>query len=187
MRNPLAAALLALTVPCSAQNISGAYADLSSRIGASRKAMAEMSAAVSAAAAPGAAAPDFILPGPSGAHGVGEYYGRVVVLEFWAGYAAGTRIGAPARASLAARYAASGVMMLDVGVGETSAGAFTAMAAPAANEVVLFDADSAVFRRYGGAGVPLAVVVDRDGNVAAVVPGADAARVEAAVRRALGL
>ena len=122
-----------------------------------------------------------------GSHGAGEYYGRVVVLEFWSGYASATRAGAPARAALAARYAASGVVMLDIGVGERSSSVFSSFAAPASNEVILFDADSAVFNAYGGAGVPMAVVVDRDGNVVATVAGADAGRVEAAVRRALGL
>lgn len=187
MRNLLAAAALVLAVNASAQTLSGAYADLSERMAASRKSLAAMSAAPAAAASAGAPAPDFILPGPAGSHGVGEYYGRVVVLEFWAGYAAATRAGAPARAALAARYAANGVVMLDIGVGERSSAAFSSFAAPAANEVILFDADSAVFNSYGGAGVPMAVVVDREGNILATVPGADAGRVEAAVRRALGL
>lgn len=187
MRSPLAAALLVLTVPCSAQTLSGAYADLSGRMAASRKAMAAVAAAAPAAAAAASAAPDFTLSGPAGTHSLSEYYGSVVVLEFWAGYAAATRTGAPARAALAARYAPNGVVMLDIGVGETSATGFAALAAPAANEVVLLDPDSAVFRLYGGAGVPTAVVVGGGGIVAAVVPGADPARVEAAVRRALGL
>ncbi|MBI3563624.1 MAG: redoxin domain-containing protein [Elusimicrobia bacterium] len=187
MRSPLAAALLVLAAPCSAQTLSGAYGDLSERMAASRKAMAAMTDSASGAAAPASPAPDFTLSGPAGSRSLGEYYGSVVVLEFWAGYAAATRTGAPARAALAARYAPNGVVMLDIGVGETSAAGFAALAAPAPNEVVLLDPDSAVFRLYGGAGVPMAVVIGGGGLVSAVVPGADPARVEAAVRRALGL
>ncbi|MBI3565755.1 MAG: hypothetical protein HY079_11205, partial [Elusimicrobia bacterium] len=136
MRNLLAAVALVLAVSARAQTLSGAYADLSERMAASRKTMSALSAAPAAAAGPSAGdpAPDFDLPGPSGAHGVGEYYGRVVVLEFWAGYAAATRMGAPARAALAARYAANGLIMLDIGVGERSSAAFSGFAAPAANE-----------------------------------------------------
>ncbi len=190
MRSLLAVAVLALALPGGAQTLSGAYGDLSERLTSSRKAMAAMAAAPAAAAAGpavGDPAPDFFLPGLTGSHGVGEYYGKVVVLEFWAGYAAMSRTGAPARVALAAKYAARGLVMLDIGVGETTSQTLTAAAAPAPNEVLVSDADSSVFAKYGGAAVPLAVVVDQDGNVAAVIPGADAARVEAAVRAALGL
>lgn len=194
MRNLIAAVALAAAVPASAQTLGQAYSDLSTRMAASRQVMAAAAAVPAAADAPasalaaGADAPDFSLKGADGAwHAESDYAGRVVVLEFWAGYAAQTRAGAPARAALAARYAAKGVVMLDVGVGESSAQAFMAMAAPAANEVVLFDPDAQVLPLYGGTGVPMAVVVDAQGKVVAVVPGADAGRVEAAVRRALGL
>jgi peroxiredoxin len=190
MRNLIAAAALALTVPAGAQTLSGAYGNLSSLMSDSRKTMSSLAAPAAAnPAAPsiGDAAPDFILPGPSGSHGVGEYSGQVVVLEFWAGYSAMCRTGAPARVALAAKYASRRVVMLDIGVGESSSQVLTAAAAPATNEVQLFDADSSVFGKYGGMGVPMAVVVDQDGDVAAVIPGADAGRVEAAVRSALGL
>ncbi|MDE2509750.1 MAG: hypothetical protein KGL74_01390, partial [Elusimicrobia bacterium] len=110
-------------------------------------------------------------------------------VEFWAGWSGPTMSGAPARAALARRWADNGVAMLDIGVGETGAGvpAFTAAAAPAANETILFDADRSVFAAYGGSSLPLAVVLDRDGNISATIPGADPARVDAAVRAALGL
>lgn len=190
MRNLIAALPLLLTMPAGAQTLSGAYGDLSAQLAASRKTMSAMAvpaAAGPAAPAVGDSAPDFILPGPSGAHGVGEYAGQVVVLEFWAGYSAMCRTGAPARVALAAKYASRRVVMLDIGVGESSSQVLTAAAAPSANEVQLFDADSSIFAKYGGAGVPTAVVVDQDGNIAAVIPGADSGRVEAAVRAALGL
>jgi hypothetical protein len=187
MKNLLAAAALALTVPASAQTLSGAFSDLSARMAASRASMSASARAARgyAAAAP---APNFVLNTPQGeGRSLARYAGQVVILEFWANWAAATKSAAPARTDLARRWAASGVAMLDIGVGETAAGAdaFSALSAPAGNETILLDPDQAVFNAYGGRQLPLAVVVDKDGNIAATIPGADAAAVDAAVRAAL--
>lgn len=191
MKNLLAAAVLALTVPASAQNLSEAFAGLSARMAASRPAMnasAQAARAYAARAAAATPAPNFVLSTPQGENrSLGRFAGQVVVLEFWANWAPGTKAGAAARTALARRWAASGVEMLDIGVGENASGAasFSALSAPADNETILLDADQAVFNAYGGRQMPLAVVVDKDGNIAATIPGADAAAVDAAVRAAL--
>ena len=194
MRNLIIAAALALTVPASAQNLADSFSTLSAQMAASRQAVAAAryapaaSAGAAAAPASGNPAPDFNLKTPAGqAFGLNDFNGRVVVIEFWASWSAACRSGAPARAALARRWADSGVAMLDIGVGETGAGAasFSAAAALAANETILLDTDQSVFAAYGGNGLPLAAVVDKNGNLTAVIAGADPARVDAAVRAAL--
>lgn len=197
MRNLIAAAALALAVPASAQTLSSAYSGLSTQMASSRAAMARAAAEARLAAATassngaseaGSPAPDFSLNTPSGgSRGLSDFSGRVVVIEFWASWSGPSRTGAPARTALARRWAGSGVAMLDIGVGEGASGAsaFAAAAAPAANETILLDTDQSVFAAYGGQGLPLAVVVDKAGNIAAVIPGADAASVDAAIRAAL--
>jgi thiol-disulfide isomerase/thioredoxin len=194
MRNLIAAAALALTVPASAQNLSDAFSALSSQVAASRAAMTAARYAPGAAGGADAAlsagtpAPDFSLKAPSGqTYGLNDFNGRVIVIEFWASWSGPCKTGAPARVALARRWADSNVAMLDIGVGETGAGAaaFAAAAAPAANETILLDADQSVFASYGGRGLPMAVVVDKNGNITAVISAADGAGIDAAVRAAL--
>jgi thiol-disulfide isomerase/thioredoxin len=174
MRSLIAAVVLASAAPARAQSLSDAYSAVSARMSAARSAQSALSRA--------SAAPDFALMTPSGEpHGLTEFRGRVVVLEFWASWSGPSLAGAPARVALARR---CDVAMLDIGVGEDGSGAaaFAAAAAPAGNETILLDADSTAFAAYGGRSLPLAVIVDRGGKVAAVVPGAGAALVEAAIR-----
>ncbi|MFI5346206.1 MAG: TlpA disulfide reductase family protein [Elusimicrobiota bacterium] len=195
MRNLIAAAALALTVPASAQNLSDAFSSLSSQMAASRQAIAAAryvpgsSGGDASSPASGSAAPDFNLKTVSGqTYGLNDFNGRVVVIEFWASWSGPTKSAAPARTALARKWADSGVAMLDIGVGETGSGVsgFAAASAPASNETILLDADQSVFASYGGSGLPLAAVIDKNGNLAAVIPGADPARVDAAIRAALG-
>lgn len=195
MKNLLAAAALALALPVAAQEMSGAFSGLSAQMAASRAEMARAqqaaraqreSAGASYGGAAAQAAPDFNLPTPAGqTRGLNDFAGQVIVLEFWANWSGPSKTGAPARTALARRY--SGVAMLDIGVGETAAGAasFSAASALAANETILLDANKAVFALYGGNSMPLAVVIDRDGDIAATIPGADPAAVDAAIRAAL--
>ena len=133
-------------------------------------------------------APDFDAKTPAGqAYGLNDFNGRVIVIEFWAHWSGAAAAAARARAALSARWANDGVAVLDVGVGEDAGGAaaFTASAAPAANETILLDPDKSVFAAYGGQALPTAVVIDKDGNIVATIPGADPARTEAAIRAAL--
>lgn len=188
MRKLIAAAALVLTVPVSAQTLSEAYSGLSGRLAASRGAMTASVREARASATAAAPAPSFVLSTPQGENrSLGRFAGQVVVLEFWANWAPGTKAGAAARTDLARRWAGSGVVMLDIGVGESASGAeaFSALSAPADNETILLDTDQAVFNAFGGRQMPLAVVVDKYGNIAATIPGADAAAVDAAVRAAL--
>lgn len=190
MRNLLAAAALVLTVHASAEGLGSSYSTLESQVAAQRQMMMKRShdsLAAMAAAAP-AAAPGFVLPTPSGqSYGLADFAGRVVVLEFWANWSGPAMSGCQARTALAGKWNGSGVSMLDIGVGETPSGAqaFAAASAPADNETILLDADKAVFASYGGQALPLAVVIDRNGAVVASIPGADTARVDAAIRTAL--
>jgi thiol-disulfide isomerase/thioredoxin len=195
MRSLIAAVALALTVPASAQDLSGAFSSLSAQMAASKQAIAAAryvpAAAYGDPTAPssGVPAPDFDLKAPSGqAYGLNDFNGRVIVIEFWATWSGPTKSGAPARTALARRWADSNVAMLDIGVGDSGSGvaAFAAASALAPNETVLLDPDQSIFASYGGSAVPLAAVIDKNGNLTAVIPGADPARVDAAIRAALG-
>jgi peroxiredoxin len=140
------------------------------------------------ASAQGTPAPDFNLRTPSGqSYGLNDFNGRVVVIEFWAYWAGPVRAGARDRAALAAAWAGSGVVMLDIGVGENAAGAdsFKAAAALAANEIILLDTDKSVFAAYGCQVMPTAVVLDKNGNISATIPDADASKVDAAIKVAM--
>lgn len=124
----------------------------------------------------GEAAPDFALP--SARDGkifrLRDARGKVVLLDFWASWCPPCRASTPALAALRRQYKDRGFEVVGVNRQEdaTTIWAFeeemkeqmSASGLTLDNPVVM-DADAAVFRRYGGIGIPTFVLIGRDGTI----------------------
>lgn len=94
-----------------------------------------------------------------------RYKGRVVVLDFWAGWCAECKRTIPQVQRLAAAYASEGLLVVGVNVGETQS-----VAARYAKELgieypIALDPELELSDKLGGGKLPLLVVVDRDGKI----------------------
>jgi cytochrome c biogenesis protein CcmG/thiol:disulfide interchange protein DsbE len=189
MKALLAAAALAAisAAPAAAQTLPDAFAALGAQAAGARANFARIQARDRAAYA-AAAAPAFSARALDGRTlSVASFRGRPVLLNFWATWSGPSFASAPAHAALAARY---GAAMVGVAVAEDEQTArvfLGALPADARVDAVLMDQDQSLFRKFGGQGLPLTVVLGRDGAVVAAVAGAspDAeAKIEAALRTA---
>jgi cytochrome c biogenesis protein CcmG, thiol:disulfide interchange protein DsbE len=98
---------------------------------------------------------------------------RVIVLHFWASWAPQSRRSLPLLATLAGEYAGRGVLFCVVNVRETVGEVRRRAGELGAGLSVATDPGGDVARRCGVAGVPLTMVVGRDGRVCWVRPGFD--------------
>lgn len=94
-----------------------------------------------------------------------RYKGRVVVLDFWAGWCAECKRTIPQVQRLAAAYASDGLLVVGVNAGETQQ-----VAARTAKELgieypIALDPELELSDRLGGGRLPLLVVVDREGKI----------------------
>lgn len=94
-----------------------------------------------------------------------RYRGRVVVLDFWAGWCAECKRTIPQVQRLAAAYASAGLLVVGVNAGETQQ-----VAARTAKELgieypIALDPELELSDRLGGGRLPLLVVVDREGKI----------------------
>jgi thiol-disulfide isomerase/thioredoxin len=128
-----------------------------------------------ASAAEGEAAPSLQLSDAQGSrHSLGDYRGRVVLVNFWTTWCPPCIREIPALEGLARHVADRPFAVLMVNVSE-SAGVlrrFTRLTE--AGIVVLRDADGATARRWGVDGYPTSFVVDAAGRVRAKVFGEEA-------------
>jgi peroxiredoxin len=121
---------------------------------------------VSAAANPGAPAPDFTLAARDGGKvSLAELKGQVVMINFWATWCGPCRQEMPLFAQLQSKYEPLGFTLLAVNVEPDSAAAVNWLKGMPITFPVLFDTDSAVAGRFGVEGMPSTVFVDRQGQV----------------------
>jgi thiol-disulfide isomerase/thioredoxin len=94
-----------------------------------------------------------------------RYKGRVVVLDFWAGWCAECKRTIPQVQRLSAAFASQGLLVVGVNAGEDGA-----LAAKHARELgieypIALDPELELSDRLGGGKLPLLVVIDRDGTI----------------------
>ena len=130
----------------------------------------------------GDAAPDFTLP-DGAAHPITleSFRGRVFVMDFTASWCVACRTALPTLATLTARYAERGVVLITVVIDASRANAdrFLAEVMPHHAMTVLYDPTARLLARFGAAGMPALYVIDGGGIVRFIDSGYDADRLTA--------
>jgi thiol-disulfide isomerase/thioredoxin len=119
--------------------------------------------------APGSAFPVLSESGLSGT--LPDTAGKVVVVDFWASWCAPCKASFPAYSKLQAKYRASGLVIVAVGVDESAAAysAFVARTKP--GFATVHDAKQALVARVQVPTMPTSYVLDRSGRVRFVHSG----------------
>ena len=113
----------------------------------------------------GEQAPDFQAATMSGANlRLDQTRGKPTVLVFWASWCGPCRQEAPQVARIASSYGSS-VNILGINTGESTAVAKRAAAEMGIKWPVLMDADGAIQAQYKVSGIPLVVILDKEGLV----------------------
>jgi thiol-disulfide isomerase/thioredoxin len=94
-----------------------------------------------------------------------RYKGRVVVLDFWAGWCAECKRTIPQVQRLAAAFASEGLIVVGVNAGEDGKQAATYARELGIDYPIALDPDLELSDRLGAGKLPLLVVVDRDGTI----------------------
>lgn len=116
----------------------------------------------------GAAAPDFRLRGLDDVPlSLGQFRGQTVVLTFWATWCAPCRVEFPAFEAAYQRYAAQGLVVLAVDVGEGRDEVRQFLQQVGATFPTVIDSDSAVVQRYRLLGLPTTFIIDTTGAIRA--------------------
>ena len=114
---------------------------------------------------------------PQGAeHSLAEYRGKVVVLNFWATWCAPCREEMPSLDRLQARLGGADMQVVTVATGRNSLPQIEKFFAEAgvSQLPVLLDGGQALARSMGVLGLPVTVLIDRDGReVARLIGGAE--------------
>jgi peroxiredoxin len=122
--------------------------------------------AASAAAQPGAAAPDFTLAArDGGTFRLADLKGQVVMLNFWATWCGPCRQEMPLLEQLHGKYEPLGFTMVGVNVEPDSAAAVAWLKGVPVSFPIVFDTASSVANTFGVEGMPSSVLVDREGKV----------------------
>ncbi|MFN3937920.1 MAG: TlpA disulfide reductase family protein [Gemmobacter sp.] len=111
---------------------------------------------------------------PAGAeHRLADWQGRVVVLNFWATWCAPCREEMPALDALSAAMDPADVVVLPVATGRNAVPAIERFFAEVGveNLPILLDARSRLARDMGVVGLPVTVVIDREGREVARLSG----------------
>lgn len=135
----------------------------------------------------GMEAPDFTLPDAAGkAVHLRDLRGAVVVLDFWASWCGPCRQSMPYIQKMHDEWAAKGLTVLGLNVGEEAATAEKFAHDESYTFRMLFDAEPQVTRSYFLQALPTTVVIDRAGRVAFRDTGwSSPDELQAAVQRAL--
>ena len=111
-------------------------------------------------------APDFVLKGADGKNlRLSEYRGQVVVINFWARWAAESREEMPALDRINSTYRRAGLVVLGVSVDEDLRRAKEFADGMKVRYPILFDTSADLGRDYLLRGVPMTILVDRAGVV----------------------
>lgn len=111
-------------------------------------------------------AADFTLPAPDGTKiRLAQLRGRVVFVNFWATWCPPCRVEMPSMERLHQQFKGRGLAMLAIDIGESPKQVARFMKEFRLNFPALVDADSAVASRYGVQGIPVTVLIDRNGRI----------------------
>jgi peroxiredoxin len=120
----------------------------------------------------GQPAPDFALKSLTGANiRLSEYRGQVVLVNFWARWAGGSRREIPVLEHIHATYARAGVAVLGVSVDEDLPRAREFARSLAVTYPLMFDVSYKIGKDYGLQKLPVTVLIDRAGIVRYVHEG----------------
>ena len=96
---------------------------------------------------------------------VERYKGRVVVLDFWAGWCAECKRTVPQVQRLAAAFASEGLLVVGVNAGEQPAVATRYAKEFGIEYPIALDPELELSDKLGGGRLPLLIVLDRDGMI----------------------
>jgi peroxiredoxin/outer membrane lipoprotein-sorting protein len=131
----------------------------------------------------GKTAPDFTLKNLKGRPtSLAAFKGRVVLLDFWASWCVPCRRELPTITRLDRELRSRGLAVIGVNVGETAAVAGAFVKQNKLAFTVLLDEKQEVAQKYGAAGLPTVVIIDRSGTIASHFVGVQS---EADLREAL--
>lgn len=94
-----------------------------------------------------------------------RYHGHVVVLDFWAGWCDECKRSVPQVARMASAFAADGLVVVGVNVGEPAHDAIGYAHDLGISYPIALDPDLAFSDRVGASSLPMVLVIDRDGAV----------------------
>jgi peroxiredoxin len=137
---------------------------------------------------PGMAAPPFTRPGLDGRPvDLSRYKGMVVLIDFWASWCAPCLIAIPHFRAWQSRWGGRGFQVIGISMDDAAADAKAAAARLKVNYPVVMG-DAKLAERYGGIlGLPVEMLVGRDGRIIDIWQGEiPPENIEKAVRVALG-
>ena len=111
-----------------------------------------------------------------GTHSLADYRGKVVLLNFWATWCAPCREEMPSLDALQAELGGEDFQVVAIAAGHNPPPAITKFLTEAGirNLPVLLDPRQGLAREMGVLGMPVTVLIDRDGNeIARLIGGAD--------------
>ena len=138
----------------------------------------------------GQGAPEFDLPGASGAVKLSDLRGKVVYVDFWASWRGPCKQSFPWLNEMQSRYRAQGLEVVGVNVDVRRRDADRFLLQVPARFTLAFDARGDTPGRYAAKGMPSSYLIGRDGAVLATHVGfrvEESAGMENQIRRALGM
>jgi len=94
-----------------------------------------------------------------------RWHGQVVVVDFWASWCAECKRSVPRVSRLASAFAADGLVVIGVNLGDTEAKARAAADELSITYPIAFDPELELADQLGATQLPLVLVVDRDGAI----------------------
>lgn len=112
------------------------------------------------------AAPTLELPDLDGTmHGLADWRGQVVLLNFWASWCQPCVEEMPGIQRLAGQMQNRGLVVIGVNVAETKKRATRSVEQMGVTFPVLLDAEGETFRAWGGKALPTSALIDRQGRL----------------------
>ena len=117
-----------------------------------------------------------------------DYQGQVVYVDFWASWCGPCRASFPFMNQMHQRYGDKGLRVIGINVDNDKADADVFLKAIPAQFAILYDADGALAREFGVAGMPNSFLFDREGKLIETHVGFrkdDPPQIEAMIKQAL--
>jgi peroxiredoxin len=133
------------------------------------------------------AAPDFSLKDANGAPvKLSDYKGKVVLLNFWATWCHGCKLEIPWFMEFEKKYKDGGLAIIGVAMDDDGWKSVKPYAEEKKMNYTVVISDDELGKRYGLDGMPMTVLIDREGRIAATYNGmVDRAKCESEIRMLL--